>query len=364
MTHTANTKVAPDGELLSSSVLIVGAGPVGLFLALRLGQSGIKVTVIEKDNTTSELPRACGYASATQFAFANAGVYEKVKEAGGFITPGPCWRKPLVQNKDGGMNQGEIFAVFKRSKQDDPSFPPGSGTLNLPQSELLKLLYREAVATGHVTVKFNTELESIEDDGQVVTMGVKDLVSGSSYVFTGSYLVGADGGKSKSRKLLGIQFNGHTWPAKLHATDVWIKNHEDYIHPTTYILDPVHFAVITPLTEPKVGETTKWRYAIGLPPNDTRTDEELLSTEYTSSLYERVMPGPRPLQFKITNRTVYRIHQRLASTMRRGRCLLAGDAAHLCNVCHWNLNRTILCQFILTIYSVANWCLRLEYRVP
>lgn len=327
-----NGHAATDASAGGDRVLIVGAGPVGLLLALRLGQAGINATVIEKEASTSDLPRACGYAAVVQFALDEAGVYEKMKQIGGFITAGPCWRKGPIENKAGGKDLGPIFAAFKRYRDDDPSWPPGSGTLNLPQAELSRLLYREAVATGRVTVRFNAELDSIKDDGQSVTIGVKDTVSRDIFHLTGTYLVGADGGRSKTRALLGIAFAGHTWPGKLLATDVWVRNSEEGLHPTSYLLDPVHFCVITPLTEPKLGETTLWRYAIGLPPNDPRPDEEVLKTEHIASLYEKVMAGPRPLKYRITNRTVYHIHQRLAATLRRGRCVLAGDAAHVNNV--------------------------------
>lgn len=75
-----------------------------------------------------------------------------------------------------------------------------------------------------------------------------------------------------------------------------------------------------------------WRIAFALDPNETRTDQELLSDEHIYYHYDRIWPGPRPLPFAIENRTTYIIHQRLAATMKRGRCLLAGDAAHLVNV--------------------------------
>ncbi|KAJ5728609.1 uncharacterized protein N7483_003117 [Penicillium malachiteum] len=318
----------------SPRILIVGAGPVGLFLALKLAQSGINSTVIEKEDSTSKLPRACGHAGIVQHEFAKIGIYDKIKAMGGFISVGPCWRKPLIDNDSGGKDLGEMVANFKKHKTVDPSMPPGSGTLHFPQAKLSELLLKEAVSTGRVEVRFNSDLESIQDNiDDTVSITVKDMTTGSSFSLSGTYLVGADGATSKTRKLLDIPFAGYTWDRKLLATDVLIYNQpgEESPHPTSFIMDETHFGVITPLMEPKQGTRSLWRYTIGLPVNDPRSNDELLGPEYVESIYENYMPGPRPLDYEITNKSIYSIHQRLASTMRRGRVLLAGDAAHICN---------------------------------
>ncbi|SPB49193.1 unnamed protein product [Aspergillus niger] len=89
--------------------------------------------------------------------------------------------------------------------------------------------------------------------------------------------------------------------------------------------------VITPLEKPQEGEKTLFRCAVALDPKDTRSDEELLSEDSLSSLLGEMMPGPRPLPARVVRSSPYRIHQLCASTFHRGRCILAGDAAHLNN---------------------------------
>jgi hypothetical protein len=69
-----------------------------------------------------------------------------------------------------------------------------------------------------------------------------------------------------------------------------------------------------------------------VPAGDSQSDNELLSEENIRDYYKEIMVRLRPLQVEITQRAVYRIHQRQVHTMRRGRCGLAGDAAHLNNV--------------------------------
>lgn len=63
-------------------ILIAGAGPVGLFAALRLAQAGINSIVLEKGSTLGDLPRATGYYGASLVAFQKAGVLEKMRTRG------------------------------------------------------------------------------------------------------------------------------------------------------------------------------------------------------------------------------------------------------------------------------------------
>lgn len=73
---------------LTSQVLVIGAGPVGLFAAYRLGKAGISVTVLEKDAHLSQLPRAGIYYPPVQFSFQEAGLWEALMAGGGFRTTG------------------------------------------------------------------------------------------------------------------------------------------------------------------------------------------------------------------------------------------------------------------------------------
>ncbi|KAI8947825.1 FAD-binding monooxygenase [Xylaria longipes] len=294
-------------QTTDAEVLIVGAGPVGLFTALRLGQAGISVTVLERDSGLSQLPRACMFYPQVQFALDEAHVYnDLIKKGGGFRTTG----------------------------LDIPI-----SMLNIPQSQMCQVLMSRAIGTGHVRVLFSRELISVESDGSDeddanVSIGVKDLTSNTESQYTASFLIGADGSKSKTRSLLGIPFPGHTWPEKLVATDVWLSNEDDGPITTTLLMDPVHYTVLSPLTPPIRGELSKWRVTFALNPEDlkTMTDEDFLTEGYIAQHYDRAWVGPHPLSYKIDRRATYTVHQRLAANLKKGKCLLAGDAAHVNNV--------------------------------
>ncbi|KAI1812319.1 FAD/NAD(P)-binding domain-containing protein [Poronia punctata] len=339
-------------KTVDADVLIIGAGPVGLFTALRLGQAGVSVKVFEKSDSLSEAPRACMLYPQVQFALDAADVYRDIIEkGGGFRSTGLDIRLPPVSVAGEGSSKkpGQLVTSFPKEDADkfDPRGPPRApmdgkpaiSMLNIPQSQMCKVLMDKAVATGNVDVSFGRELVSIEEDGSGgndvhVRIRVREVSSDSESTYSASFLVGADGGRSKARSLLGIPFQGHTWPERLVATDVWLPNGEGGPITTTLIMDPVHYTVLSPLTPPKLGEVSKWRVTFALNPADltNQSEEAFLADEYISQHYDRVWVGARPVSYKIDRRATYTVHQRLAANFRKGRCLLVGDAAHINNV--------------------------------
>ena len=318
---------------LSTKVLIIGAGVVGCLTALKLGRAGIDVAIIEKLPATSDSPRACGYYGAVHQMLDDVGLYELIRKEG-FMTRGLCWRKKPKDDGRGGKAPGDMIAVQPLAAPNDATFKTGAGLLNLPQADLNKLVLREALKTGHVRVNFNTELVKIlqNDFTKGVTVAVRRVDSVVEEKLHATYLVGADGAHSSTRKALGLPFPGHTWPERLIATNVMVYNENDPMWHTFFVMDRVHFTISTPLEDPVPGKKTLWRYTIAAAPDDTRTDEEISSEENIRALYEDFVAGPRPLDVDIKARSVYKAHQRLAPTLRKGNCLLAGDAAHVNHV--------------------------------
>ncbi|KAH8749250.1 FAD binding domain protein [Diaporthe sp. PMI_573] len=279
------------------NVVIVGAGPVGLFLAYRLGKAGVDVDVIEKEDAISQQPRSSGHYGAAALACKEAGLLGLMAERG-------------------------------HGNQDNPE----KGMVIIAQPIFCQLVLEQGLATGHIRVHWGTELTGIDDGPDVVKATVRDVHSGTEKTMFSSFLVGADGGRSTTRKILGIQMQGHTWPERLVTTDVMLPHHPLHLTAQShFVLDPVHYAIIVPLVKPVKGQPSLWRYTIAVDAADPRTDDEILSEGSLRALYEDKMVGPRPLQYEVKRKAMYRIHQRLATTMTKGRCVLAGDAAHLNN---------------------------------
>ncbi|KAJ9626690.1 hypothetical protein H2204_009960 [Knufia peltigerae] len=325
----------PDSEsdAKSSTVLIVGAGVVGCVTAIKLAQAKIDCTIIEKLNETSIAPRACGYFGAAQIFLNEIGMYKHIREKG-FMTRGISWRGLPKDDGTGTFKQyGDLVAAQWLCDPNDYELPVGTGMLGLPQGSLNRLLVEKALETGYVHVDYGMKLSSVMENSKStgVTALVEDVNTQSEIKYHARYCVGADGAHSALRRSLNIPFGGHTWPERILTTNVMIPNVVDPVYHSFFYMVDKFWGLASPLEEAILGKTTLWRYNFAVPADDTRSDEELLSDETILDLYETRMPGPRPLQVKIEARVLYKIHQRLVPTMRKGHCLLAGDAAHVCN---------------------------------
>ncbi|KAI9155765.1 O-methyltransferase sol2 [Paramyrothecium foliicola] len=241
---------------------------------------------------------------------------EIINRGGGFRTTGLDIRLPPVPGNDGDKKPGSLVAQFPKEEaaKFNPRGPPRApmkGTaaisiLNIPQSQMCKILMDEAISTGHIKVLFSNEISSIENYGtgggaKKVSITVRDHASHADRQYTASFLVGADG-------------NGPIT--------------------TTLLMDPLHYTILSPLTPPVRGQVSQWRVTFALNPEDvrTKTDQEFLKEEHIAQHYDRVWVGSRPVSYKIDRRATYTVHQRLAANLKKGRCLLAGDAAHINNV--------------------------------
>jgi 3-(3-hydroxy-phenyl)propionate hydroxylase len=136
------------------------------------------------------------------------------------------------------------------------------------------------------------------------------------------YLVGADGANSTVRKWLDIDFDGFTYPERFLtlSTAYPVEKHFENLANVNYMADAEEWCVL--LRVP-----TLWRVLV--PALADENDSDLLSDAKKDRVFNGLVGGGTSV---ITyHRTLYRVHQRVANTFRRGRVLLAGDAAHLNN---------------------------------
>jgi 2-polyprenyl-6-methoxyphenol hydroxylase-like FAD-dependent oxidoreductase len=323
--------------------IIAGAGPAGLFLAYKLAKLGINVDVVERFPDISREPRAAGYYGAALLALKDAGLLELAAHRG-YMARGLGWRAAVQDDGQGGKTWGKLLCHIPFP--DEPRQPLEHGMLILPQAALCELLAEQidllnktcssSGTGGRVTFHFNAELCGIQDEDDGVTVTVRHPETAVESNLRGALFVGADGGKSAARSLLGIKLQGHTWPERLVAADVMLRN--DNLPPAVhahFVVHPVHFAIVVPLEQPVEGETTLWRFSMATDPEEGLSDDELLQDAYLAELFKLYMIRPcssSPPPYKVLRKTVYRLHQRLSNTMGRGRCALVGDAAHLTNV--------------------------------
>ena len=194
---------------MDTDVLIVGAGPVGLTLAIDLGRRGVRCTLIEKKDAPQFLPKMERCNARTMEIFRRMGLAEKVRAAGlRSDVPMDVYvalalnEPPLLRLKYPSVD--EARAAIAAS--NDGSMPLEPYQL-ISQYTLEPLLKSVVEALPSVTVRFGCEFVSLQQHADSVTAAVRSSEGASSSI-TARYVVGCDGGSSAVRRQLGIQLRG------------------------------------------------------------------------------------------------------------------------------------------------------------
>ncbi|EED15308.1 conserved hypothetical protein [Talaromyces stipitatus ATCC 10500] len=293
-------------------VVVVGAGPVGLFTALLLAQKGIKVIVYETGSGIDQSPRAVVYFPAVLEEFSKAGILEAVIAAGEKRCEGVDWRD----------RDGKVIAGI------DPPLEDPHYVVVLAQPEFCEVILDALVKTGNAEVHFNHRLQTLQQGDGFVEYHVESRES----TLTGKcqYLVGADGGRSTVRRNLGIELEGYTWKDLLFvAVNFKYGLSELGWKAGNFIVDPEDWGVIV-----KRGKGRSWRIATGIRRAGASTDRINALDEATISVIKKrlchMLPGDTS-QIEYEAFAPYVVHQRCASSYIQGHVILAGDAAHLNN---------------------------------
>ena len=192
-----------------SKVLIAGAGPAGLLLALLLAQHGISSIVFEAWDKLDERLRATQYGVPATRIFRRAGILEDARAISIEGFPYICWRRVSDHERIAGID----LSVVKDH--------PDRMTI-LPLAEIIKIIYRHCTEKygDLVDIKFSHRVVDLgQDDGKAwVDVEIDD--SKETTRFEGDYLVGCDGSKSTVRQLL----FGRNWPGLTHDARLLVQN--------------------------------------------------------------------------------------------------------------------------------------------
>lgn len=289
-------------------MIVVGAGPSGLILALLLANKGVPVTVLEKSSEYDKQPRASFYSAPAIHELRRAGVYDEVR-AKAFHANGVSWRY---------IDGTRIASVFATDA------PSEDRMVSLPLDELIPLIAAHLEKQQSARILMSHEVVSLGQDENHAWVDVR--TSGGEKRMSATYIVGCDGGNSNIRKeLFGKSFPGRTWDQQIVATNVYYPRLKEFGWETSsnFMVHPQLFPMVA-----QISNDGMLRVTYGEDGNLTR--EEMLARQPEN--YKAILPGkPSPSEYEIVNFSPYRIHQRLAERMRSGRFLLAADAAHLCN---------------------------------
>jgi len=186
-------------------VLIAGAGPVGLSLAIELAYRGIRCLIVEQTDGSVEFPTTNLANTRTVEHLRRWGIADKMRFESGYPTDYP--RNYLFVTR---MDGYEI-ARFDHPANGDPSarspYSP-EGRLWISKPYFDPVLHKHVATLPTVQLRYNTALQSFEQDSQKVTCEIVEGKSGHNETIEADYLVGCDGGRSNIRRALGIQYQG------------------------------------------------------------------------------------------------------------------------------------------------------------
>ena len=194
---------------MDAQVLIVGAGPTGLTLAIDLGLRGVRAIVIEQKDAPQFLPKMERCNARTMEIYRRMGIAKQVRAAG---LPAHCpmdifvvlslVERPLVHHVHPSV--AEAKALIATSQDGGQPLEPYQ---LISQYTLEPLLKGIAETLPTITLRYGCELVSFEQDENCVTAQVK-CSDGSSIALRAPYMVGCDGGGSLVRRQLGIKLDG------------------------------------------------------------------------------------------------------------------------------------------------------------
>ena len=306
-------------------MLIAGGGLVGLSAAMFLGQHGVKSIVVERLGRVSPLPRAAFFHMRTLEMFRAAGIEAEVVEGSrrDFIPDGGI----ILMDTVAGRKLGDIIGDLNAGVHEVS--PCRRVFLNQPTLE--PILYERARRDGAVLWREH-EVADLRQDDDGVSLAVRHVPTGEERVLRGRYLIGADGGHSRVRELLGLGFSGRPvfsnsvtiyftadlsrWLSGTGASIVYVKNPALSGFFRMNRAQTSGFLVINTVGDPALDPEAAANAAV-----DTR--------EETLVHHVRTGVGVPDLEVRIDGVSRWRATAEVASRLRVGRVFLAGDAAHV-----------------------------------
>ena len=284
---------------MQTPVLIVGAGPTGLVLALWLTKRGIPCRIIDRNPGPGLRSRAMVVQARTLEFYRQLGIAEKVVEQG--------IKAKIIHLMEKGREVAQL--QFGDIGQGISPYPYA---LSFPQDDHEKLLGVQLSKLG-VRVEWDTELLHLEDQGDVVRAEL------NSEQIEAQFVCGCDGARSTIRSELGLGFPGGTYDSVFFVADVEAPSQTVGEDGFNMCLGDRGFILAFPIRS-----SGSFRL-IGLLPDELRSEPDVTFADLNSFVQETVGVETTAVHWFST----YHVHHRVADHFRVGRVFLAGDAGHI-----------------------------------
>jgi 2-polyprenyl-6-methoxyphenol hydroxylase-like FAD-dependent oxidoreductase len=307
-------------------VLIVGAGPVGLTLAMDLAGRGVKVVIAETRRYAEPPSVKCNHVSARSMEqFRRLGVAQRLRDAG---LPDDYPNDVVFRTSLTGTELTRIAIPCRRDRYSDTSGPDGWWPTPEPphrinQIYLEPLLLEHTASLAGVTLLNRTQVTTFAQTANGVSATLHNLDDGSERVLRASYLVGCDGGSSGVRKQMGARLEGTAVIQRVQSTYIRAPGLKALVPGkpawSCYSVNPRRCGTTFAID----GETT-W-----LVHNHLHAEEpEFDSVDRDQSIREILGVGP-DFPYEVISKEDWVGRRLVANRFRDRRVFIAGDAAHL-----------------------------------
>jgi 2-polyprenyl-6-methoxyphenol hydroxylase-like FAD-dependent oxidoreductase len=314
------------GDTFDADVAIVGAGPVGLTLAIDLAQRGRRVVVLETRRRGEPPNVKCNHVAArTMEQFRRLGFGAAVRDAG---LP-PAYPNDVVfRTSVTGIELSRIHIPGRATRYSDTSGPDGWWPTPEPphrinQIYLEPILFAHAESQSGVTIRNRCEATGFVQDGDGVRIEARDLDSGAAAPVRARYLIGCDGGRSRVRKSLGIAFAGTPVIQRVQSTFIRAPSLRDLIpgEPawSCYAANPRRSGVCFAID----GRET-WLVHNHLMAHETEFDSVDRDTAIRA-----ILGVGADFAYEVLSKEDWIGRRLVAERFREGRVFICGDAAHL-----------------------------------
>jgi 2-polyprenyl-6-methoxyphenol hydroxylase-like FAD-dependent oxidoreductase len=287
-----------------TDVLIIGAGPTGLVLALWLSKFGIKVRIIDKTAEPGTTSRALAVQARTLELYRQLDLTDAVLERGHKVPAVNLWVR--------GAKAARV--PFERIGAGMTPYP---FLLIFPQDQHERLLI-ERLDTLGVRVERRTELVGFADDGKRVTARLRGP-DGEIKSCEAAFIAGCDGARSLVRETIGTGFPGGTYRQLFYVADVEASG-PALDGELQVDLDKADFLGVFPLAGDRRARL------IGTVRDERADRADTLKFEDVS---DRAIDNMKVKIERVNWFSTYHVHHRVTGQFRKGRAFLLGDAAHI-----------------------------------
>lgn len=287
-------------------VIIAGAGPIGLAMALDLARKGIRSLVLDEDNTVSVGSRAICWSKRTLEIFDRLGLGERL------IAKGVIWHTGKVYFGD---NTEPVYR-FDLLPEADHKFP---AFINLQQYYVEQYLVDTLEDESLTEIRWKNKVVSVARDSDGVTVRVE--TPDGPYELNCDYLLAADGSNSTIRKMLNLEFVGQAFKDHFLITDIKLTG--DLPAERRFWFDPPFNRGQSALLHRQADKVWRLDFQLG---KDVDHDKELKRENVAKRI--RTMLG-EDVEFEFEWVSLYTFQCRRLDRFVHGRVIFIGDSAHL-----------------------------------